>query len=298
VEVPGPQERFAGGTAVITGAGAGIGEGFARYLSGIGMNVIIGDIDRARGQALADELSTAGRRAEFIPLDVTDPDEMEALAGHVFSRYGSVELLINNAGLETGGLLWEVSVERWRRLMAVNVDGVYFGIRSFVPRMLEVGAPAVVANLSSVGGVGTAPLQAPYIVSKHAVLALTECLHQELAFLGSAIQVSAILPHQVKSQIFLDAQREAPSGNAAADQVFATMQAANAGGALGALEAAEHMMQSIAAGHFWIFSDDVLGPEATGRRAEHLGLLTPPADPVPILERMGVDIDAARRQLT
>ncbi len=279
---------------MITGAGAGIGEGFARYLSGIGMTVVIADIDVHRGQALANELVQSGLRAEFVHLDVTDPAGMERLAEHAFSQYGSVELLINNAGLETGGLLWEVSVERWRRLMAVNVDGVYFGIRSFVPRMLEVGTPAVVANLSSVGGVGTAPLQAPYIVSKHAVLAMTECLHQELAFLGSPIQVSAILPHQVKSRIFVDAQREAPSGNAAADQVFAAMQAANAGEAIAAVDAAEHMMGSIAAGDFWIFSDDVLGPEATGRRAEHLRTLTPPADPVPILERMGVDVDAAR----
>jgi NAD(P)-dependent dehydrogenase (short-subunit alcohol dehydrogenase family) len=292
-----PRDRFEGGTAVITGAGAGIGEGFARYLSGIGMMVVIADIDVPRGEALAGELSATGRQAVFRPLDVTDADGVEELADHVFARYGSVELLINNAGLETGGLLWEVSVERWRRLMAVNVDGVYFGIRSFVPRMLRVGTPAVVANLSSVGGVGTAPLQAPYIVSKHAVLAMTECLHQELAFLGAPIQVSAILPHQVRSQIFVDAQREAPSGNAAADQVFATMQAANTGDAMVAVDAAEHMMASIASGDFWIFSDDILGPEATGRRAAHLQDLTPPADPVPILERMGVDVKVARQTL-
>jgi NAD(P)-dependent dehydrogenase (short-subunit alcohol dehydrogenase family) len=294
--MPDPRERFGGGTAVVTGAGAGIGEGFARYLAGIGMAVVVADIDTPRGEGLAAELAGLGERAEFVQIDVTNPSDVDDLADHVFSRYGSVELLINNAGLETGGLLWEVSVERWRRLMSVNVDGVYFGIRSFVPRMLEVGKPSVVANLSSVGGVGTAPLQAPYIVSKHAVLAMTECLHQELAFLGSSIQVSAILPHQVRSQIFVDAQREAPSGNAAADQVFAAMQAANSGEAIGPLEAAEHMMRSIADGQFWIFSDDVLGPESTRRRAEHLRTLTPPADPVPILERMGVDVEAFRHK--
>jgi NAD(P)-dependent dehydrogenase (short-subunit alcohol dehydrogenase family) len=154
--------------------------------------------------------------------------------------------------------------------------------------MIEVGTPAVVANLSSVGGVSSAPLQAPYIVSKHAVLSMTECLHQEVAFVGAPIQVSAVLPYSIRSQIFLAAQREAPSGNPAADQVFATMQAANAATSREPVDAARHMMIGIAAGSFWVFSDDHMGRQATQRRADRLGRLEPPPDPWPTLLGMGV----------
>ncbi len=282
------RDRFGGGTAVVTGGAAGIGEGFVRYLAGIGMRVVIADIAEAAGQALRDELAGQGAAVTFTRIDVTDPAAVEALAEQTFEAFGSVELLINNAGLETGGLLWEVTPERWKRLMSVNVDGIYFGIRSFVPRMLAAGKPATIANLSSVGGVATAPLQAPYIVSKHAVLALTECLHQELEFVGAPIQVSAVLPSLVRSQIFTSAQAQAPSGNPAADQVFAAMQGTNAMVAMDPVLAAEHMMIAIAAGDFWVFTDDEQGSATVRRRAAVLHNLQPPADPWPSLERLGV----------
>jgi NAD(P)-dependent dehydrogenase (short-subunit alcohol dehydrogenase family) len=282
------RDRFGAGTAVVTGGAAGIGEGFVRYLAGIGMRVVIADIAEAAAVALRDELTGQGASVTASRVDVTDPAAVEALAEQTFDAFGSVELLINNAGLETGGLLWEVTPERWKRLMSVNVDGVYFGIRAFVPRMIAAGTPAAIVNLSSVGGVATAPLQAPYIVSKHAVLALTECLHQELAFVGAPIQVSAVLPSLVRSQIFTSAQAQAPSGNVAADQVFTAMQNSNVMAAMDPVQAAEHMMAGIAAGDFWIFSDDEQGSATVRRRAAVLDNLQPPADPWPSLERLGV----------
>ena len=283
------RERFSGGTAVVTGGAAGIGEGFVRYLSGIGMRVVIADIDGDRAAALAAELTLGGGVAQGVALDVTDADAVDALAASTYEQFGSVELLINNAGLETGGLLWEVTVERWRRLMSVNVDGVYFGIRAFVPRMIAAGTPATIANLSSVGGVATAPLQAPYIVSKHAVLALTECLHQEIAFVGAPIQVSAVLPYTIRSRIFTAAQTSAPSGNEAADRVFETMQNTNVSTAMDPVEAAEHMMESIARGDFWIFSHDDIGKLSLTRRAERLAAASAPPDPWPSLTQLGVE---------
>jgi NAD(P)-dependent dehydrogenase (short-subunit alcohol dehydrogenase family) len=283
------RERFSGGTAVVTGGAAGIGEGFVRHLAAIGMRVVIADIDGGRAELLASELTAGGAEAYGRQLDVTDPQAVEDLAAATYSQFGSVELLINNAGLETGGLLWEVTVERWKRLMSVNVDGVYFGIRAFVPRMIAAGTPATIANLSSVGGVATAPLQAPYIVSKHAVLALTECLHQEIAFVGAPIQVSAVLPYTVRSRIFTDAQASAPSGNDAADRVFETMQNTNVTTAMDPLAAAEHMMAGIAAGDFWIFSDDAAGRGSLARRAERLSTVSAPPDPWPTLGALGVN---------
>src|SRR5690606_12283799 len=202
------QERLAGGTADITGAGSGIGEGLARYAASIGMRVVVTDVDAERAATVADDIVAQGQQAEAQVLDVTDAEAFEKLAVDVYARYGSVELLINNAGLETAGVLWEIPVERWRHVMNVNVDGVFHGIRAFVPK------------LSSVGGVLTQALQTTDIVSKHAIVALTENLHQEVALAGAPIQVTVLLPYSVRSRIFVDAQAAAPSGNAAADKMF------------------------------------------------------------------------------
>ncbi len=145
----------------------------------------------------------------------------------MFARHGSVEMLVNNAGVESAGLLWEIDRDRWRRLMQINVDGVFYCLRSFVPRMIEVGTPSCIANLSSVGGLNSVAVQSPYIVSKHAVLAMTECLHQDLSIVGAPIQVSAVIPHSIRSDIFVSAQRQAPTANATANAVFAAMQRDN-----------------------------------------------------------------------
>ncbi|SEG92725.1 hypothetical protein SAMN04489712_13512 [Thermomonospora echinospora] len=272
-------ERFANGTALVTGGGAGIGEGFVRHLAALGMRVVVADLDRSRAEAVANDVRNSGGRAEPYEVDVTNEAAVERMAADVYAEFGSVEMLVNNAGIETGGRLWDIPVSRWRQVMAINVDGVFHCVRSFVPRMIAAGRPAVVANLSSVGGVRTVPLQTPYIVSKHAVLALTECLHQEIRLTGAPIQVCAVLPHSVRSRIFLDAQAAAPAGDPAADRFFGWMQEANVTSGLDPVDAAEHMVGQIAAGRFWIFSDDERGAEALQARADHLAHQTEPPDP-------------------
>src|SRR5690606_27500614 len=131
-------------------------------------------IDGDRAAKVADEIVAAGGKAEPYAVDVADPDAVETMASEVFDRHGSVELLVNNAGVESAGLLWEIDRERWQRLMQINVDGVFYCLQSFVPRMIAAGTPSCIANLSSVGGLNAVAVQSPYIVSKHAVLAMTE----------------------------------------------------------------------------------------------------------------------------
>ncbi|MFE7244038.1 SDR family NAD(P)-dependent oxidoreductase [Streptomyces sp. NPDC057580] len=288
--MPSAQERFAAGTAVVTGAGAGIGEGLARCLAGYGMHVVVADVDGGRAGQVAEAILRAGGSATDAVVDVADPAAVDALAEDAFARFGGVDVLINNAGLQSAGLMWEIDVDRWQRLMTVNVDGVFHGIRAFVPRMLQAGRPAVVANLSSVGGVGIVPFQSPYIVSKHAVQALTECLRQELDMLGAPIQVSVVLPHFVRSRIFVDAQEAAPSGNQQADAYFAWMQSVGATSALTLAEAAAHILDGIAAGDFWVFSDDDAGRRFTSERAAQLADLALPWDPRERLRGIGVEV--------
>ncbi|WP_431939098.1 SDR family NAD(P)-dependent oxidoreductase [Nocardia grenadensis] len=284
------RQRFARGTAVVTGAAAGIGKGLAQRLGEFGMFAVVADIDSARAAEVAGEIVEAGGRAEAFGVDVADAGQVEVLAATVFERYGSVELLINNAGIESAGLLWEIDPQRWQRVMQINVDGVFHCVKSFVPRMIGAGTPACIANLSSVGGINTVAVQSPYIVSKFAVQAITECLHQDLSIVGAPIQVSAVVPHSIRSEIFLAAQREAPTANPTANAVFAAMQRDNVEKGLDPLDAAAHMLEQIARGDFWIFSDDEMCAAATTRRGRQLLDLDPPSNPRDMLARMGVPL--------
>ncbi|MGW5381232.1 SDR family NAD(P)-dependent oxidoreductase [Nocardia sp. NPDC003963] len=284
------KERFARGTAVVTGAAAGIGKGLAQRLGELGMFVVVADIDTRRAADVASRIVEHGGAAAGFGVDVADANQVEELAATIFERYGSVELLINNAGVESAGLLWEIDADRWQRVMQINVDGVFYCLKAFVPRMLEVGTPACIANLSSVGGLNPVAVQSPYIVSKFAVQAMTECLYQDLSIVGAPIQVSAVVPHSIRSEIFRSAQRAAPTTNPIANAVFAAMQRDNVEKGLDPLDAAEHMLEQIARGDFWIFSDDEMCIASATRRGQQLLDLNPPTNPRDMLARMGVPL--------
>ncbi|PRC45137.1 oxidoreductase, partial [Mycobacterium sp. ITM-2017-0098] len=178
------RDTFGGGVAVITGAGAGIGAGLARHASALGMTVVLADIDESAVTALRDELNAAGGTAVSVVCDVRNPDALAELAERVYADVGPVRLLVNNAGIEQFGYLWDIPVANWNRVVDINISGVFHGIRAFLPKMIEAAEPAWVWNLSSIGGVAVVPLQAPYIMSKHAILALTECLSLEVQSAG------------------------------------------------------------------------------------------------------------------
>ncbi|WP_028221267.1 SDR family NAD(P)-dependent oxidoreductase [Paraburkholderia oxyphila] len=193
--------RFDGGTAVITGAASGIGSGLARHAAGLGMRLVLADLDAARLDAFA---ATLDAEVLCVPTDVSRPEAVEALAQAAWQRFGGVDLLFNNAGIMATGFSWEISAERFERSFAVNVHGVLNGIRSFVPRMLERNVPARIVNTASIGGFLPSPLMAPYSATKFAVVALTESLHGELKMIGAPIGVSLLAPGPVQSSIFDD----------------------------------------------------------------------------------------------
>lgn len=198
------RESFGGGVAVITGAGSGLGAGLARHAGGLGMTVVLADIDGAAAASVADELRAAGGSAVDVVCDVRDPDALRDLAERVYRDIGAVRLLVNNAGIEQFGYLWDTPVPNWQRIIDINVSGVFYGVRAFLPKMMATDERAWVWNIASVGAVVAIPLQAPYIVSKHAVLALTECLYLEVESTrhGQHIHVQAVLPGPVSSNIF------------------------------------------------------------------------------------------------
>lgn len=244
------QNVFAGGVAVITGAGSGIGAGLARRAGQIGMKVVVADISQASAEQVASEIRQSGGEALAIVVDVSQPNELDRLAGQVHERYGDVRLLINNAGVETLGNAWEIPVARWETTLNVNIHGVIHGVRAFAPRMLASGKPGCIANLASIGSFSVMPTQTAYIVTKHAVQSFTECLFLEMQLTGKPIQVSSIVPGMVKTSIFQASAGAGEPGSAVRHRTVMRELMANYG--MDLAEAARVMFDKLAAGHFWV----------------------------------------------
>jgi NADP-dependent 3-hydroxy acid dehydrogenase YdfG len=128
------RETFSGGVAVITGAGAGIGAGLARHAVALGMTAVLADVDADAIAALRNELCAAGGAVVDVVCDVRDPLAVQELAGQTYRDVGPVRLLVNNAGVEQFGYLWDTPVANWRRVVDINVSGVFYGVRAFLPR--------------------------------------------------------------------------------------------------------------------------------------------------------------------
>jgi NAD(P)-dependent dehydrogenase (short-subunit alcohol dehydrogenase family) len=191
-----------------------------------------------------------------------------------------VRLLVNNAGIEQFGYLWDTPVANWRRVVDINISGVFYGVRAFLPKMMATEEQAWVWNLSSVGGVVAIPLQAPYIVSKHAVLAMTECLRLDVESAGHGhhVNVQAVLPGAVVSNIFESAGGVDPSqagDTAAAEEQRSAMLEVKAT-AMDPLAAAETVFEQAAEGRFYLLTQPSVGA-AMAERANVLATQRPPA---------------------
>ena len=262
------EARLSGGVAVITGAGSGIGAGLARRAGALGMTVVIADIDQAAGEAVADQIREAGGQAEALTVDVSHHAELDQLAEDVFSRFGPVRLLINNAGIETLGFCWEIPAERWEATLNINLHGVIHGVRAFVPRMLASGKECWIANLSSIGAFGIMPTQSAYLLTKHAVQSFSESLFLELRLAGASIHVSSVIPGYVKSAIFAANPRDDEPEDAARHR--RTMNAMMLAHGMDADEAGRVILEGIAAGHFWVSTQPEITAEMIAGRIAYL----------------------------
>ncbi|WP_082564084.1 SDR family NAD(P)-dependent oxidoreductase [Nocardioides sp. Root140] len=269
------RETFGGQTAVITGAGGGIGAALAHLTADLGMKVVIADLDAVRLDEVRRDLATAGADVLAVPTDVRDAAAVDALAEAAFDAYGSVELLVNNAGIESVGRIWETSPETWQRMQRVNADGVFHGIRSFVPWMGANLRSTYVANVASVAAVSSSPMNAAYHASKHAVLAMTECLYLEAAEQFPRMSVSVACPAAVRTRIFEDALTDAVD-TAATDEMLETMRGHLRDDGITAEVAAGRILQGVADRQFWVPTHPERFAEITARRAAMLTDRTPP----------------------
>jgi NAD(P)-dependent dehydrogenase (short-subunit alcohol dehydrogenase family) len=187
-----------GKTAVVTGAGSGIGRSLARRWAAEGMHVVLADVEE---QALFTAVGELGDDVRGMTADVTSFEDVEALSSMAFSSFGAVDVLCNNAGVFQGGLLWECTDADFEWTLRVNLWGILHGIRAFVPRMVAAGTEGHVVNTISMAGLATTPFSGPYDVSKFAAMAATECLAHDLATVGAPIKVSAVCPGLVDTAI-------------------------------------------------------------------------------------------------
>ncbi|MDE2363111.1 MAG: SDR family NAD(P)-dependent oxidoreductase [Hyphomicrobiales bacterium] len=196
--------------AVITGAGSGIGRALSLACARRGMAVVAADIEATALQQTLALLQALGAPCTGEVCDVGSEKQVQALADLSWSTYGRVDWLFNNAGVAVLGPVWEATTDDWSWVMGVNLMGVAHGVRAFVPRMLEAGAPAHVINTASAAGLATLAGSGVYCASKHAVVAMSECLQHDLRAVHAPIGVSVICPSLLPSRIDDSARNRPP----------------------------------------------------------------------------------------
>lgn len=198
--------------AVVTGAASGIGRAVALAYAREGARVVVSDVDEEGGRETVRRIEEAepGAEAAFVHTDASDPEAQEDLAREAVERFGALHVACNNAGI--GGELApvaELSVEGWRRVIELNLSGVFYGMRAQIPRMLEAGGGAVVNMSSVLGQVGT-PSAAAYVSCKHGMLGLTRTAALEYAARG--VRVNAVGPGYIDTPLLRDLSPEERTG--------------------------------------------------------------------------------------
>jgi NAD(P)-dependent dehydrogenase (short-subunit alcohol dehydrogenase family) len=194
-------EDLAGKVAVVTGAASGIGRATATAFAAEGMKVVLADIEEKALDAVASELTDAGRTVLPVAVDVSDGASMDALATRTIDTFGAVHLVHLNAGVAAGGPIWALTEKDWDWVLGVNLWGVIHGVRAFVPHLIANGEPGHVVNTASMAGLTSSGFMGPYNVSKHGVVTLSETLQRDLAMTGAPVGVSVLCPGWVNTGI-------------------------------------------------------------------------------------------------
>ncbi len=295
---------FRNKTAVLTGAGSGFGLECARIGARLGMNLVLVDVQQDALDRAAQELQAAGAAVLALRVDVSDAAAMDALGQAVLARFGAPHFVFNNAGVGSGGLIWENSAKDWDWVLGVNVMGVAHGVRVFTPMMLAAAAqdPAWqghIVNTASMAGLLNAPNMGIYNVSKHAVVALSETLYQDLALVTDQISASVLCPYFVPTGIS-QSHRNRPADAAPAKPTRSQLigqamsDKAVGSGRVSAADVAQKVFDAVAAGQFYIYSH----PKAIGSvqvRLEDIMLARNPTDPFAHKPELGLELKRALR---
>lgn len=240
-------------TAVVTGAGSGIGRALALRCAEEGMHVAIADVQPARLDSLREALAGTGCKVLCSELNVADAAAQQTFAQDCIETFGPPALLFNNAGILRVGDTWSQSSDEWERIFSINVLGVVNGINAFLPSMLDHGEPAHIINTGSVGSLVAAPGMAQYTATKMAVRGITETLAYDLAARQAPIDVSLLCPGPVLTSIS-DDLLGIKSGDGGGEHLMAGQP-----GFITAQECASRVFAAIAERQFWIFTHPFSG---------------------------------------
>lgn len=282
-------KNFKDKVAVITGGASGFGREFATIGARLGMKLVLADVQQEALDKATAELEAQGAQVLAVRCDVRKGEQVQALADATMERFGAVHLVFNNAGVGSGGLVWENSVADWEWVLGVNLWGVIHGVRVFTPLMLECakkedGYEGHIVNTASMAGMLNAPNMGVYNVSKHAVVSLSETLYQDLQLVKAPIGASVLCPYFVPTGISQSHRNRpddvkvdaAPTASQVAAQ--AVSEKAVSSGKVTAQQVAEATFDAIREGQFYIYSH----PHALGNvqtRMEDIVLHRNPSDP-------------------
>jgi NAD(P)-dependent dehydrogenase (short-subunit alcohol dehydrogenase family) len=195
--------RVEGKVALVTGGASGIGRGCAETLAREGATVVITDIQDDKGPAVVAEIKAAGGKAEYIHHDVTSEDAWIEVVGEIDRRHGRLDILVNNAGIGVGSpSITTMSLADWRRQQAINVEGVFLGIKHSLLLMRKAGNGGSIINMSSVAGLKGSPTLAAYCATKGAVRLFTKAVALECAQVKDGVRVNSVHPGIIETPIW------------------------------------------------------------------------------------------------
>jgi NAD(P)-dependent dehydrogenase (short-subunit alcohol dehydrogenase family) len=279
-------QDFKNKVAVITGAASGLGREFANIAAGLGMKLVLADVQVDALERTTEELQEQGAEILSMVCDVRKGTHVEELATAAMVRFGGVHLVFNNAGVGSGGLIWENSEADWEWVLGVNLWGVIHGVRVFTRLMLECakrepGYQGHIVNTASMAGLLNAPAMGVYNVSKHAVVSLTETLYHDLQLVEAPIGTSVLCPYFVPTGIS-QSHRNRPDDVAMSDKPTASQLASQAltakaveSGKVSAVDVARMTFDAIREGQFYIYSH----PGALGAVAERMDAIVHQENP-------------------
>ena len=298
-------KTFKGRTAVITGAGSGFGLEASRIAAGLGMNIVMADVQQDALDKAVAEIEALGAAVLSFRLDVSKAAEVEALGAATFARFGAPHFVFNNAGVGAGGLIWETTLKDWEWVVGVNLMGVAHGIRVFTPMMLAAAAkdPSFeghIVNTASMAGLLNAPNMGVYNATKSAVVAMSETLYQDLRLVTDQISASVLCPFFVPTGI-TSSDRNRPAdmrddsqpsrsqmiGRAMSDKAVSS-------GRVSAAEVAQFVFDAVANDQFYIYSH----PKSLASvqvRMEDIMTLRNPTDPFAHKPELGEKLRAQLR---